>query len=366
MKKLINLIVIAIASLAIACHKNAELTTLGAVKFTGPLTTTATSAIITPADTAATVATFKWPAVVYPYPKTVTYTLIADLPADTLGSAPWGKATTVLVGNDILTKSFTGNQLSMLAIAVGITANDTGKVVFRIQAYHDRNVFSNAVTITVSPFLYVPPVTYSHGWPVLYIPGAYEGWSFTPVPTAAAEVANIYEGYINEPTSETDFGFKFTSEADFNGTNYGNGATAGTLTTDGSAGNLELPGPGFYELTANTSTLTWTYTLTTWSIIGDATPGGWSTDTQLAYNAGTNSWSVTAAMLTAGSFKFRANDAWNIDFGIDANGHLEYADNPAYPYNGTLNNLTVPADGTYKITLYLGNSNDYYYTAVKQ
>jgi hypothetical protein len=362
MKKLINLTMIAIACLAVACHKNAELTTLGAVKFTGPLTASSTSAYITPADTAATLVTFKWPAVVYPYKEQVTYTLIADLPADTLGSTPWANATTVLIGNDILTKSFTGSQLGALAVKVGIAANDTGKVVFRMQAYQDRNVFSNSVTMTISP--YAPPVVYSHGWPVLYIPGAYEGWTFTNVPTAAAEVTNIYEGYFNEPTTETDFGFKFTSEADFNGTNYGNGGT-GILTTNGSAGNLELPGPGYYEVTANTSALTWTYTLTTWGIIGDATPGGWNTDTEMAYNATTNTWTVTAAMLTSGSFKFRANNAWNIDFGIDAAGHLEYADNPAYPYNGTLNNLTVPSNGTYTITLYLGDPNNYHYTAVK-
>jgi len=181
MKKLINLTMIAIACMAVACHKDAKLTTLGAVSFTGPLTVSATSAYVTPADTGSTVLTFNWPAVVYPYKEQVTYSLIADLPADTLGSAPWGKAVTVLVGNNVLTKSYTGSTLSALAISAGIPGNDTAKLVFRVQAYQDRNVFSKTVTVTVSP--YVAPVVFSHGWPVLYMPGAYEGWSFTNVPT---------------------------------------------------------------------------------------------------------------------------------------------------------------------------------------
>ncbi len=76
-------------------------------------------------------------------------------------------------------------------------------------------------------------------------------------------------------------------------------------------------------------------------------------------------WTVTAAMSSGGSFKFRANGAWSIDFGIDANNQLQYADNPAYPYNGSLNNLTVPSSGNYTITLDLRDPNNYNYTLHK-
>jgi hypothetical protein len=93
--------------------------------------------------------------------------------------------------------------------------------------------------------------------------------------------------------------------------------------------------------------------------------GGWGNDTQMSYSATTGLWTVTAAMVSTGSFKFRANNAWSIDFGIDANGHLAYADNPAYPYNGTLNNLSVPSSGNYTITLDLRNPNNYNYTLKK-
>jgi hypothetical protein len=370
MKKLNNLTMIAIACLAVACHKNAELTTLGTVKFTGPLTASTTSAYITPADTASSLVTLKWPAVVYPYKEQVTYTLLVDIPSDTLGSTPWANATTLLIGNDILTTTLKGSLLNSLAIKAGLTANDTGKLVMRVQAYQDRNVFSNAVAITVSP--YAPPAT----WPVLYLPGDYQGWSPSTAGTAAAppitiyplaNSANIYEGYLYETAGGT-YQFKFTSAPDWNHINYGDSGTPGVLTTNGAAAGMTLPGPGEYEVSANPVALTWSYTLITWAVIGDATPNGWGTETEMTLNPANNSWSITLPMVTSGSFKFRANNAWNIDFGLDPNGKIYYADNPVFGGGGcrpNLSNLTVPANGTYTLTLYLGDPNNYHYTAVK-
>lgn len=362
MKKLIKLTLIAIACTGIACHKEAALTTLARVSFSGALTTSSNQVILTAAtDTTATLLTFKWPAVVYPYKAHVTYTLQADVPADTVGSTGWANATQVTVGQDNLTRSFKEGELNALALAVGIGAGDTAKMVFRVQAYQDRNVFSNGVTVTVSPWK--PVVAYSHGWPVLWVPGDYQGWLPPSAPNIAAELPNIYEGYIYEKAGGT-YQFKFTSAPDWNHINYGD-AGSGTLTTDGAAAGMTLPGAGYYELVCNPVALTWNYTLTTWGIIGDATPGGWSTDTQLAFDPVKQVWTVTCAMSAGGSFKFRANSAWSIDFGIDAAGHLEYADNPAYPYNGALSNLTVPSSGNYTITLDLRDPNNYNYTLKK-
>lgn len=49
-------------------------------------------------------------------------------------------------------------------------------------------------------------------------------------------------------------------------------------------------------------------------IIGSATPGGWDTDTDMAYNIVDNSWNLTVD-LTDGEIKFRANDGWDINWG---------------------------------------------------
>ncbi|WP_167668062.1 SusE domain-containing protein [Mucilaginibacter gossypiicola] len=362
MKRLTYLILMAISCMALGCHKDAQLTTLAPVAFTSAVNASTKQVILSAAtDSTPAVLTLKWPAVIYPVKAHVTYTLQVDKPADTVGASAWANATAILIGNDVLTKAFKGADLNTLALAVGITANDTANMVFRVQAYQDRAVYTHGVTVSVSPWK--PAVVFSHGWPVLWIPGDYQGWSPGTAPTVAAEQTNIYEGYIYQPAGGTHQ-FKFTNAQDWNHINYGD-AGNGTLTTDGNAAGMTLPGAGYYELVCNPVTLTWNYTLTTWGIIGDATPGGWNSDTQMSYDPIKQVWSVTCNMVASGSFKFRANNAWSIDFGVDANGKLAYADNPAYPYNGSLGNLTVPSSGNYTITLDLHDPNNYNFTLKK-
>lgn len=174
----------------------------------------------------------------------------------------------------------------------------------------------------------------------------------------------LFEGYVAITGSGLQY-FKYTNAPDWNHINYGDGGN-GTFSTDGNAAGLSVPNGGYYELTANLNNNTWTATATTWSIIGDATPGGWSTDTQMTYDPVNQVWTVTAQMLSNGSFKFRANDEWVVDFGINGSGALQYADNPFFGYTAGLNNLTVPANGTYIITLDLHVSDKYTYSAVLQ
>jgi PKD repeat protein len=67
----------------------------------------------------------------------------------------------------------------------------------------------------------------------------------------------------------------------------------------------------------------------------------------MTYNVASNTWTVTTD-LTAGTFKFRANDGWDINLG------------------GDINNLTFGGDninaeaGNYTITLTLTNANGGY------
>ena len=366
MKKFIHLSLIAIAGMAVGCHKDAAVTTLAPIGFKGSLTASTTSVKLAATNDSTAVLTLNWPAVVYPAKGHVTYTLQADATTDTTGATAWTKATSILVGNDILTKTFKGADLNKIALGLGITANDTGKMVFRVQSYQDRNAFSKPMTITVSPWAPIVVNTYSHNYPVLYVPGEYQGWSPPTAPVVAAEVTNIYEGYIYEPSTPTaTYQFKFTSAPDWNHINYGD-STATTLTTNGNAAGMTLPGTGYYELVVNPVALTWNYTKVTWAIIGDATPNGWGTETEMTFDPIKQVYTITLNMVSTGSFKFRANNAWNLDFGLDpTTNKLAYADNPAYPYNGTLNNLSVPTSGNYTITLDLHNANDYEYTLKK-
>lgn len=199
----------------------------------------------------------------------------------------------------------------------------------------------------------------------LYVPGAYEGWkpATAPVINAIQGLPGVYEGYVNITGIGTP-GFKFTSASDWDHINYGY-AGNGTLSTDGKAAALTVPEAGYYELSANLNKNSWTATKTVWSIIGDATSGGWQSDMKMSYDRFKQVWTIKADMKAAGSFKFRANGAWFIDFGLDEGGNLQYVDNPLFSYNPKLKNLTVSADGNYTITLDLHVSGKYTYNLVK-
>ena len=198
----------------------------------------------------------------------------------------------------------------------------------------------------------------------LYVPGAYQDWK----PATAPQIGSVagspirFEGYVNF-TGTGEQPFKFTDAPDWTHTNYGAGP-GGTFNTDGQAGGLTVPSGGYYELTADLGKGTWTATKTTWSVIGNATPGGWETDTPMTYDPNKQVWTVTLAMKADGSFKFRANNAWKIDFGLDSNGKLQYVDNPFFDYNPSIKDLTVPDDATYTLTLDLHVPGKYTYSIV--
>lgn len=370
MKKLINFTLIAMASLAVACHKDAAYTTLQPVKFNATVTASTNTVALSANTDSTDVLTLKWTAAVYPAKLAVKYVVQIDVPTDT---ALWTNAKTATVGTDVLTKTFKGADINSWALALGIPGNETGNLVFRVQAFEDRYAYSKPVVVSVSTYVHLfvpPPPPASLGYPVLYLPGDYQGWSPGTAGTVAApadgvyKTGGVYEGFIYEPAGGT-YHFKFTSAPDWNHINYGDGGTAGTLSTDGLAGDLVLPGAGFYELSANTTTLTWTATPITWAIIGDATPNGWGTETPMTYDVANHVWKITLNLIKAGSFKFRANNAWNIDFGIDpTDNRIYYADNPIFGGGGSkggLNNLSVTEDGNYTVYLDLSNPNAYYY-----
>jgi len=175
--------------------------------------------------------------------------------------------------------------------------------------------------------------------PLLYIPGNHQGWDPASAPTLyTANMDMVYDGFVF-----LDGEYKFTSAPNWDNTNYGEGGD-GRLSTDGSAGNLNAAA-GFYYLKADLNTLAYEQTLTNWGIIGDATPGGWDSDTPMTYNRENNTWTVTTALEGGKEFKFRANNSWDINMGgttdkLDLNG----------------GNIRVETSGNYTIVLRLSNA----------
>ena len=132
-------------------------------------------------------------------------------------------------------------------------------------------------------------------------------------------------------------------------------------TADGGAGKLAFNTGGDliaptnyqYQVTANLNDLTVKYDKLSWGIIGDATPSGWGSDTDMKYNNGTRTWTITTALIGGKEMKFRLNDDWGTNYGDDgANGSVEL--------NGA--NIKIATDGNYRITLDLINNT---YSAVK-
>lgn len=179
--------------------------------------------------------------------------------------------------------------------------------------------------------------TYTISKPILYMAGDANGWA--QIDYLASVDGSSFTGfmYLNQN------GFKFCSEPNWDGTNYG--ATFFSKEGDNIMMTEEA---GYYKVDVDLSAKTYTLTpITTIGVIGDATEGGWDADqdmTYVPYNSETKEpgyWEIKDINLTAGAIKFRANDAWDISWGGDINSLTTN--------NG--GNITVEA-GTYDIKLY--------------
>ncbi len=188
--------------------------------------------------------------------------------------------------------------------------------------------------------------------PNLYTPGPANGWNAAASQMLYTDNYKYYQGYVH-----IDGEFKFTSAPDWDHVNFGF-ASAGKLTTDGGAGNLKVSQNdepltnGLYWCTADIVALTYTTTaINSIAIIGDATEGGWDTETKLTPSADLLSWTVTTT-LKEGTFKFRANNGWDINLGGSLDNLLPNADNIPAPTTGkvtiTLDLSTIPYTATVK------------------
>ena len=160
--------------------------------------------------------------------------------------------------------------------------------------------------------------------------GVNNNWGADAQPLYCANQDGIYTGFFYAQDADWSDGmgaFKFTGAFnDWGQGNYGTGSInddglSGTLIDDGGSGNV-LATPGFYKAEVNLADMTYSLTpITGIGLIGPAQAGGWSDDTDLTYNPETRAFEGTLE-LAADEFKFRANDAWDINWG------------------GTLDNLT--------------------------
>ena len=170
----------------------------------------------------------------------------------------------------------------------------------------------------------------------MYIAGDADGWSGNGGKIASVKGENDFYGFFTSGTK-----FKFQKEQDSWAVNYG--GSNGTLASNGA----DILASGYVYVNANLNNMTYSVTpITSMGVIGDATQGGWATETPLTYNAETNTWEGTMTF-TAGEIKFRANNNWDISFG----GALD-----DLTLGGS--NITVEA-GTYNVALKLVCPGEY-------
>lgn len=195
--------------------------------------------------------------------------------------------------------------------------------------------------------------------PILYAVGAFNGWGHNKDVFIYERNKGVHSGLIDMTKGGASaFEFKFSTETNWNGTNYGLGADEGTLSTDPGAGNLKLPKGGIYYFKVDTNALTWeALEITSFGIIGDATPGGWNEETALTYE-GNLVWKAEVALVGGKEYKFRANNdpGWKFSLG----GSLDNLDEN----NGA--NLKTTEDGTYVVTLDLSNNKTWKASVVKK
>lgn len=174
----------------------------------------------------------------------------------------------------------------------------------------------------------------------LYTPGKANEWHPDQSEKLFTSDYTNYEGFARLHPD----GFKFASAPDWDHTNYGATGTEGTLSIDPSAGNLSVASAGLYYCRVNIATLTYTtYGVKSIGVVGDATPGAWDNSTELTPSADMLTWTGDVALGATGEFKFRANNAWDVNLGGDLKNLTPGG-----------NNIATPGAGVYTITLNLG------------
>ena len=304
---------------------------------------TGTAIVLTPELQTNPAVTLTWDSADFTTPTQVTYTVEMALTGTEFANIITAATTN---GNNV---TWSVADLNGAAVAAGLSPFTEGSVDVRVKATAGgQDQYSNVVNFLIT--------TYSTDLPKLSVPGNHQGWNPPSAPRIAASGfgETDYEGYL-----WLDGEFKFvgpTPAGVFDwgaGPDYGDDGSFSGVLVEQNESNCTATA-GYYRVRANTTTLTYTTEPTVWGIIGAATPAGWDGSTALTYNSTNKTWEGDIAM-TAGEFKFRANDAWSINLGGDSDA------DDSMNYDGP--NLSVAAAGTYHVVLDLSNPRKYTYSA---
>ena len=242
-----------------------------------------------------------------------------------------------------------------LKLADGIAEDVVFNVVAQVGVY--APVYSNKVTVSAK-------VTAAEKeYPKLTVAGSYAYNSWTP---GKGQYVFDFEGKDAKYSGMIDFGedvsalqFKFVGEAW--GTNEFSVPSGEAQTAE--AAELPLVAGGgdnisaytthrYYNLTLDKATpkVIKNFSFNSLGVIGDATPTGWDSDTDMQFNAAKQRFYVDITLVD-GTIKFRANDAWDVNWGGAAGALVSGGDNIAVEAGNyrIYVNLNDPANPVYEI-----------------
>ncbi len=319
--------------------------------------TASTNIILTDLTAGNIVQTFIWTPADFGTPLQVNYTVELDIANNNFATAISLGTTT----NTFL--EVTGQQLNSKLLAMGLTPGEPASLDTRVVASISED-FTTApteiVTFTATPF--TTEVTFQK----LYMPGNYQsasGWGNNWSPDLAPTIVSAnnndkYEGYVL--LGVDDARFKFTDAPDWNNGIFGDssgGFTNALAPPPAQGDDMGAFTAGVYLVKADLVGLTWSVEPTDWGFIGSAIPvTGWNSDVDMTYDMTNHVLTITIDLI-AGEVKFRANDAWAINFGDkDTDGILDFNDNT---------NIPISEAGNYTVILDLKDSSNYNYTITK-
>lgn len=361
MKKL-YIACLALSLLAAACKKDLKEPILQSPSSISGFAVNSTTIVLSNANDSAIVAVFKWPASNYGATVPVTYTLLIDQPADTSGANAWAGAMKTTITTDSLNKSWLGTDFNKLLNQLGLTPGVASPIVVRLLSAVNQSNGTTSTVTTLSADIAMTATPYKIVliYPKLYIAGDFlnPNWTQKNQPgwiLASVKSNGSYEGYVGFPNAGN--AFKLCTQLDWNGTNYGWGGTATTISGSGSAGNCYFGQVAYTRVVADVNALTITYTPTSWYIAGDF--NSWSTTANpLTFSSGTNTWTAAGLTMAAGSaYKFVSNSDWNNQYGSDGKGGLLFGNSSG--------NITVAKSGTFTVTLDLSQGAGNYTSSLK-
>lgn len=222
-------------------------------------------------------------------------------------------------------------EINNLILALGGEVDKPAQLEVRLKSGAAVNdlTYSNVITLSATPYL-------ASAW--IYAPGAYQGWNPSTADSLISLSSNgIYTGMIAFTAGNLEFKITPAKKWDVA---YGD---AGSGKISSSAGdNLKSPDAIVKQVTVDLNQNTITYgTPKEWSIIGDATAGGWGSDTDMKVtNDGKSNFYTIKTTLTTGAMKFRFAHDWETNLGGSLSALISNGDN-----------INVTVAGNYTITL---------------